>query len=97
MSEDATRVLIAGAPGNQGGAVVDHLLTADEAFDIRGPTATRTATRRGKLADRGVTVVEGDLNEYSFPRSLCPVCFWFRPVPTDRTAPGGGGVAPVGG
>ncbi len=54
-------VLVTGATGNQGGAVVDHLLTADEEFDVHGLTRDSTTERAQALEDRGVTMVEGDL------------------------------------
>ena len=52
-----------GATGNQGGAVVDHLLASDEQFDVRGLTRDATSDAAQALEDRGVTMVEGDLEE----------------------------------
>ncbi|UIO99903.1 NmrA/HSCARG family protein [Halobaculum sp. CBA1158] len=52
-----------GATGNQGGAVIDHLLAADTDFDIRGLTRDAGSDTAQGLEDRGVTMVEGDLNE----------------------------------
>lgn len=64
----STRVLVVGATGNQGGAVVDGLLAADdEQFSVYGLTRDATSEKAQALADRGVTVVEGDLND---PESL---------------------------
>lgn len=64
----STRVLVVGATGNQGGAVVDGLLaTDDEQFSVYGLTRDATSEKAQALADRGVTVVEGDLND---PESL---------------------------
>lgn len=61
MSRD---VLVVGATGNQGGAVVDGLLAADdEQFTVHGLTRDATSEKAQALVDRGVTVVEGDLNE----------------------------------
>ncbi|WP_306056879.1 NmrA/HSCARG family protein [Natronococcus wangiae] len=65
----ATSVLVTGATGNQGGAVVDHLLESDEAFDVYGLTRDASSDAARELAERGVTMVEGDLNE---KESLAP-------------------------
>jgi len=69
MSVDGTSVLVTGATGNQGGAVIDHLLASDHGFDVRGLTRDASGDRAQELSDRGVTMVEGDLNE---PDSLRP-------------------------
>ncbi|PSQ14550.1 NmrA/HSCARG family protein [Halobacteriales archaeon QS_8_69_73] len=58
-----TTVLVTGATGNQGGAVVDHLLAADEPFEVLGLTRDPDGDAAHALADRGVDVVEGDLND----------------------------------
>jgi len=63
MSDNQTSVLVTGATGNQGGAVIDHLLAADTDFDIRGLTRDVGSDTAQGLEDRGVTMVEGDLNE----------------------------------
>ena len=57
----ARKVLVSGATGNQGGAVIDHLLAAETEFDIRGLTRDATSETAQALEDRGVTMVEGDL------------------------------------
>ncbi len=62
-------VLVTGATGNQGGAVVDHLLAAETEFDVYGLTRDASGDRAQELADQGVTMVEGDLNE---PESFAP-------------------------
>ncbi|MDS0474393.1 NmrA/HSCARG family protein [Natrinema sp. 1APR25-10V2] len=59
----ATSVLVTGATGNQGGSVVDHLLEAHTDFDVYGLTRGVSGDRAQELAERGVTMVEGDLNE----------------------------------
>ena len=69
MPNEPTRVLVTGATGNQGGAVVDHLLTSDTEFDVRGLTRDASGETAQALEDRGVTMVEGDLND---PESLRP-------------------------
>ena len=58
-----TSVLVTGATGNQGGAVVDHLLASDTEFDVLGLTRDADSDAAAALADRGVEMVEGDLNE----------------------------------
>ena len=63
MTESETRVLVVGATGNQGGAVVDHLLASTAAFDVRGLTRDATSDAAQALEDRGVTMVEGDLDD----------------------------------
>ena len=67
MTESETRVLVVGATGNQGGAVVDHLLASTAAFDVRGLTRDATSDAAQALEERGVTMVEGDLDD---PESL---------------------------
>jgi uncharacterized protein YbjT (DUF2867 family) len=54
-------VLVAGATGNQGGAVVDHLLDKD--VEVHGLTRSPDSDAAQALKDRGVTAVEGDLND----------------------------------
>lgn len=56
-------ILVTGATGNQGGAVVDHLLASGTEFDVRGLTRDATDDAASELEERGVTMVEGDLNE----------------------------------
>ncbi|WP_433626951.1 NmrA/HSCARG family protein [Halomicrococcus sp. NG-SE-24] len=69
MTAERTRVLVAGATGNQGGAVVDNLLASDTEFDVRGLTRDADGDAARALADRGVTMVEGDLNDQESFRS----------------------------
>ena len=56
-------VLVVGATGNQGGATVDHLLTADRDFTVCGLTRTPNSEAARALADRGVDVRRGNLND----------------------------------
>ncbi|WP_339103988.1 NmrA/HSCARG family protein [Haloterrigena salinisoli] len=58
-----TSVLVTGATGNQGGSVVDHLLASETDFDVYGLTRDASSDAAEELADRGVTMVEGDLND----------------------------------
>jgi uncharacterized protein YbjT (DUF2867 family) len=60
---DTTAVLVVGATGNQGGAVVDHLLESDHDFTVSGLTRDTGSDAAEALAARGVTMVEGDLDE----------------------------------
>ncbi|WP_254763675.1 NmrA/HSCARG family protein [Natrinema marinum] len=62
-------VLVTGATGNQGGAVVDHLLASDTDFDVYGLTRDASSDRAQELTERGVTMVEGNLND---KESLAP-------------------------
>jgi uncharacterized protein YbjT (DUF2867 family) len=64
---EITNVLVVGATGNQGGAVVDHLLASDQDFDVRGLTRDASSDAARALEERGVTMQEGDLND---PESL---------------------------
>lgn len=63
MSQDARSVLVTGATGNQGGAVVDALLDREESFDIYGLTRDAASEAAAAVAEKGVTMVEGDLGE----------------------------------
>jgi len=63
MTADTTSVLVTGATGNQGGAVVEHLLASDTEFDVHGLTRSVDSERAQQLVDRGVTMVEGNLND----------------------------------
>jgi uncharacterized protein YbjT (DUF2867 family) len=71
-SDGRARVLVAGATGRQGGAVIDHLLAGEA-----GPVAVRALTRTPgsdaarRLAARGVEVVEGDLTDRAAMDAAC--------------------------
>ncbi|WP_293032581.1 NmrA/HSCARG family protein [Natronococcus sp.] len=65
----STKVLVTGATGNQGGAVVDHLLESDTEFDVYGLTRDASGDHARELSEHGVTMVEGDLDE---KESLAP-------------------------
>jgi uncharacterized protein YbjT (DUF2867 family) len=56
-------VLVTGATGNQGGAVVDHLLDAETDFEVLGLTRDASSDAAAALEDRGVEMVEGDLDD----------------------------------
>lgn len=63
----STTVLVVGATGNQGGTVVDQLLAAndnvEDEFVVHGLTRDASSEKAQALADRSVTVVEGDLDD----------------------------------
>jgi len=56
-------VLVTGATGTQGGAVIDHLLADSEQWEIYGLTRDATSDGAEALEARGVTVVEGDMTD----------------------------------
>ena len=62
-------VLVVGATGNQGGVTIDHLLGAEEEFAVRGLTRTPDSEAAHRLAERGVDIRRGDLNEKATLRS----------------------------
>jgi len=56
-------ILVTGATGTQGGAVVDHLLADSGQWEIHGLTRDATSDGAEALEARGVTVVEGDMTD----------------------------------
>ena len=55
-------VLVVGATGKQGGAVANHLLSGEYGeFDVHALTRSPESERARTLADRGATIVSGDL------------------------------------
>ena len=67
MTEDRRgAVLVLGATGNQGGAVVDALLNGSD-WAVRAATRDPSSDRARSLADRGVEVVVADMDD---PASL---------------------------
>ncbi|WP_336336054.1 NmrA/HSCARG family protein [Haloarcula brevis] len=56
-------ILVTGATGTQGGAVVDHLLADSEQWEIYGLTRDASSDAAEALETRGVTVVEGDMTD----------------------------------
>jgi uncharacterized protein YbjT (DUF2867 family) len=57
------RVLVVGATGTQGGAVVDALLADDADFEVFGLTRDPDSAAAERLRERGVTVVTGDATD----------------------------------
>ncbi len=65
------RLLITGATGRQGGAVVEHLLSGEYGeYDLYGLTRDAESETARALTDRGVAVVEGDLTDGARMRDL---------------------------
>jgi uncharacterized protein YbjT (DUF2867 family) len=64
-AESGKRVLVGGATGRQGTAVVDELLR--RGYAVRALTRNPSSERAAQLADRGIEVVQGD---YADPASL---------------------------
>lgn len=58
---DRPLILVAGATGNQGGAVVDALLDHADRWRVRALTRNPSGTAAKALAARGVEVVAGDM------------------------------------
>ncbi|MBX0325646.1 NmrA/HSCARG family protein [Halomicroarcula sp. F13] len=56
-------VLVVGATGNQGGVTIDHLLAADSEFTVCGLTRTPDSEAARSLAERGVDIRRGNLND----------------------------------
>ena len=57
-------VLVAGATGQQGGAVADRLLSGDHGdFNVHALSRSPESDACQLLADRGATIVEGDLGD----------------------------------
>lgn len=56
-------ILVTGATGTQGGAVVDHLLADTGDWDVFGLTRDTASEAARALEARGVTVVEGDMSD----------------------------------
>ena len=54
-------ILVTGATGKQGGAVVHHLL--ERGFRVRALTRDSTKPKAQALAERGSEVVQGDLDD----------------------------------
>jgi uncharacterized protein YbjT (DUF2867 family) len=65
MASPKKAILITGATGKQGGAVIDSLLSAEEAKDFTIVAVTRNPESGSakKLQARGVAVIQGDLND----------------------------------
>lgn len=85
------RILVIGATGKQGGAVINELVlnNATKSSDILGVTRNRTSSGARLLKQKGITVVEGDpaLDAKALFREAGPVdCVFLVTVP--KPAPG---------
>src|SRR5215471_7153632 len=67
MTNADKSVLITGATGRQGGAVIDHMLA--KGWRLRALTRSPSGAAAKRLANRGVEIVQGDLED---PASLKP-------------------------
>jgi uncharacterized protein YbjT (DUF2867 family) len=58
-------LLVTGATGKQGGAVINSILSSSQAksFNILGVTRNAESGSAKKLVERGVKIVQGDLND----------------------------------
>ncbi|QDG50102.1 NmrA/HSCARG family protein [Persicimonas caeni] len=63
MADERKSILVIGATGSQGGAVVRHLLARDDEFQVHGLTRDNASERAEKLSERGVVMLEGDLDD----------------------------------
>lgn len=66
------KILVAGATGTQGGSVIESLSSGEfGTYELYGLTRDATSERARALADRGVTIVEGDMTDAGRMRELC--------------------------
>ncbi len=63
MAANQKTILVVGATGNQGGAVVNALLEKGSSYRIRGLTRDPKSDKAKQLADQGVELVQGDLDD----------------------------------
>ncbi len=72
MNHNNKIILVTGATGQQGGAVVHHLL--DKGWTVRGMTRNLSSPAAQALSDAGVKLVQGDLSDRtSLDRALTGV------------------------
>lgn len=65
------KILVTGATGQQGGAVIDHLLSGEFGqHEVYGLTRDLTDERAQELVSQGVHIVEGDMRDYDRMVSL---------------------------
>jgi uncharacterized protein YbjT (DUF2867 family) len=56
------KLLVVGATGQQGGALIEALLANKSSFDIYGLTRNKASPSATKLSERGVHMIEGDVS-----------------------------------
>ena len=56
------KLLVVGATGQQGGALIEALLANKSSFDIYGLTRNKASPSATKLSGRGVHMIEGDVS-----------------------------------
>ena len=59
------KIFVTGITGNQGNAVADHMLEGGDT--VLGLTRNSNSDKAKKLKDRGVTIIEGNLDEAEWP------------------------------
>jgi uncharacterized protein YbjT (DUF2867 family) len=79
-------ILVTGATGNQGGAVVDALLVEPDRWRVRALTRSPDGARARHLAARGVEVVGGDLADAASLRAAMAGVHGVFSVQNTRTA-----------
>jgi uncharacterized protein YbjT (DUF2867 family) len=62
---DKKKILVFGATGAQGGSVVNALLKEKDKYSIRAVTRNPESDKAKALKEKGVEVVEGDINHKS--------------------------------
>jgi uncharacterized protein YbjT (DUF2867 family) len=73
MSVNRMKIAVCGATGNQGGAVVNSLLQSDS-FEVVAVTRDKSSKHASALAEKGATVIQGDLlNETSLRQAFTGV------------------------
>ena len=77
-------VVVTGATGRQGGAVVRHLLS--DGWRVRGVTRSPGSDRARDLARRGVEVVTADMGELDAMRRACAGAYGVYSVQNPMTA-----------
>lgn len=84
MTGSKKRVLVAGATGNQGGVVAEHLLSNEDQFEVHALTRNPGKEEARALSRAGAEVVKGDLSDPSTLKPLveqvdavfCVANFW---------------------
>ena len=79
-------IVVVGATGTQGGAVVDALLTAPSPWRVRALTRNPTGARAIALAARGVKVVRADMADATSLRPALRGAYGVFSVQNTRTA-----------